>query len=326
MMEEKKYKKFIWWFLPLILLIGLFYWKNTPKPEEIKETDKERPIKRKTYQPGRLDACAKNPTFPKDEGLKPPYLIDLRQVEGPGIIIMEARKNGQRLKRKGWSKAGVLGPYTLDKNGTIYTAPIPFVSLKERPPSFYNRLYMLDGETGRMSRFMSVPNARKPTENNPYGIVGLAYDCSNHSIYIASLGGSDAQNEVGRIFHVDLRTKKILHVLEGFDALGIGLFTTKYGKKLYLGSARTPEVFAIQLSLSGDFVGDPSFAFSLAALEGGSSDRAHRIRFMNGNRMTVKGIEFSYSLMAASDPQRNIYMFDYDEATDSWKFDEVHPQ
>ena len=324
-MEKNNTKHFIW-LLPLLLLTALFLWKSKLFSfGSNKET--KTPIEKKyDYPVGRVDACAKNPTFPLGEGLNPPYFIDLRQIETPGFRILDAKKNGKMLKREEWGRAGILGPYTLDVNGAIYTAPIPFVSLKERPPSFYNQLFKVDPEDGEMRLFLRVPNALVPTEQNPYGIVGLAYDCSNHSLYISSLGGANANNEVGRIFHVDLKSKKILHQYDGFDALGIGLFTMKSGKKLYLGSARTPEVFSIQLNQAGGFVGRPEFEFSLAALEGGSSDKAHRIRFMNGNRLKVKGIEFSYSLMAASDPQRNIYMFSYDETTDSWKFDEVHPQ
>jgi len=145
-------------------------------------------------------------------------------------------------------------------------------------------------------------------------------------VYVSSLAGSSAENEVGRIFHVDLKSKKILHQLEGFDALGIGVFNMKSGKKLFLGHARSPEIYSIDLDDSGAFVGKPKFEFSLAAMEGGSYDNAHRIRFLNGNVLKIKGIEFSFSLIAASEPQRNIYLFDYDAQNDRWKFRDAHPQ
>ena len=275
---------------------------------------------------GQADACAKNPAFPLKYGLHPPYFIDLRQLDEPGLRIIEAKKGGKVLQLDSWKKEGTLGPYTLDKNGVIYTAPIPFVNLLGRPPLSYNRILKVDAATGEMSELMHLPHAQKPTEEQPYGVVGMTYDCSNHSLYVSSLAGSTGESEVGRIYHIDLKSKKILHQLDGFDALGLGVFTMKSGKKLYMGSARSPEIFSIDLDDDGGFVGQPVFEFSLAALEGGSYDNAHRIRFLRGNVLKIKGIEFSFSLMAASDPQRNIYLFDYDDQGDKWVFREAHPQ
>ncbi len=321
--NQNKGIKNIVWILPSILIIGFLAWQvrssTQVSPQEAQKF-------KKTLQVGRVDACAKNPSFPTKSGLKPPFFIDLRQVDGPGLKIIEARKNGKVLQNKDWSKAGTLGPYTLDKNGVIYTAPIPFVNLRDRPMSIYNQILKIDERTGEMEDFMHLPPAAEPTQENAYGIVGMSYDCTNHSIYVSSLAGSGAESEVGRIFHIDLATKKILHQLDGFDALGLGIFNMKSGKKLFLGHARSPEIYSIDLDEKGDFVGKPKFEFSLAAMEGGSYDNAHRIRFLRDNIMKIKGIEFSFSLIAASDPQRNIYLFDYDSAADKWRFREAHPQ
>ena len=312
----------IWWLFPLILIALLLLWRDGTSNVNAKDAK----AYKKALQVGRVDACAKNPIFPEKSGLKPPFFIDLRQIDGPGLKIMEARKNGKVLQKKEWSRAGTLGPYTLDKNGTIYTAPIPFVNLRDRPMTIYNQILQLDNQTGMMTDYLHLPPAAAPTQENAYGIVGMTYDCSSHSMYVSSLAGSGAESEVGRIFHIDLKTKKILHQLEGFDALGIGIFNMKSGKKLYVGHARSPEIFSIELDESGDFVGKPNYEFSLATMEGGSYDNAHRIRFSRDNVMKIKGIEFSFSLIAASDPQRNIYLFKYDAVKDDWKFQEAHAQ
>ena len=321
--QPKSKMSLVWWLFPFVLL-GLFYFlKETNSAKVSKEDSKKY---KKAMNVGRVDACAKNPSFPVKMGLEPPYFIDLRQIDGPGLKIIEAKKNGKVLQKKEWSSAGTLGAYTLDKNGVIYTAAIPFVNLRDRPMSIYNQILRVDAKTGEMTEFLALAPASKPTTDNAYGIVGMAYDCSNHSVYVSSLAGSSAENEVGRIFHVDLKSKKILHQLEGFDALGIGVFNMKSGKKLFLGHARSPEIYSIDLDDSGAFVGKPKFEFSLAAMEGGSYDNAHRIRFLNGNVLKIKGVEFSFSLIAASEPQRNIYLFDYDAQNDRWKFRDAHPQ
>ncbi len=321
--HNKKPFPWIWMVLSIVLILSLLIWRlggtNKVNANDAKKY-------KKSLEVGRVDACAKNPSFPTKSGLKPPYFIDLRQIDGPGLKIIEARKNGRVLKKEEWSRAGTLGPYTLDKNGVIYTAPIPFVNLRDRPMSIYNQILRVDSQTGAMTDFLHLPPAAQPTQENAYGIVGMAYDCSNHSMYVSSLAGSSAEEEVGRIFHIDLKTKKILHQLDGFDALGLGIFNMKSGKKLFLGHARSPEIYSIALDESGDFIGTPKFEFSLAAMEGGSYDNAHRIRFMKGNVLKIKGIEFSFSLIAASDPQRNVYLFDYDGVKDEWKFREAHPQ
>lgn len=319
--QQSKWNSSIWFLL--LLPLGAFVIWSSPK-----DTTKEKKptAVHKGSVIGKADGCATNPLFPQKEGLQPPYFIDLRQAEGPGLRIIEAKKNGKILKMKGWEQAGMLGPHTLDKDGTIYTAPVPFVNLLDRPPLFYNQIFRIDPQTGEMSSMMHLPFTKRPGEQNPYGVVGMAYDCSDHSIYVSTLAGSDADEEVGRIYHIDIKSKKILHVLEGVDALGLGIFTMKSGKRLFYGSARSPEIFSVGLDNQGGFDDKPLFEFSLAAMEGGSYDNAHRVRFLNGNKLKIKGIEFSYSLMAASDPQRNIYMFDYNPATDKWDFAEAHPQ
>jgi len=165
----------LWLLLIPLLLIMLWWWRGTSKV-----STKDAKKYKKSLQVGRVDACAKNPSFPAKSGLKPPFFIDLRQIDGPGLKIIEARKNGKVLQKEGWSQAGTLGPYTLDKNGVIYTAPIPFVNLSGRPMSIYNQLLSVDSKTGEMTDFLHLPPAAPPTQENAYGIVGMTYDCSNH--------------------------------------------------------------------------------------------------------------------------------------------------
>lgn len=280
----------------------------------------------KNHPVGPTDQCKAMPRFVSNHGLQQPVMIDFTQKDFVGFRIVEARGQQRSLALPQWSSKGNLGPYCLDARGNIYTTGVPYVSLEKNKPEEQNKIYIVDQQTGGMSDFINLPWAKAPSANNPYGAIGLAYDCKTKSLYAASLAGSTAQEEVGQIMQVDVKTKKVISTLPNVDALSVGVFDTKSGKRLYYGSARTPEVFSILLDKNGNFVGQPQFEFSLAAQKGGSSDKAHRIRFFKDNRMEIKAIEFSYSLMAASDPMRNIYNFKYNPTTDSWDFLEVYKQ
>lgn len=282
--------------------------------------------KTNTHKVGAANGCKKSPAFVAKYGLQQPVLIDLRQKEATGLKILEARQNGKSIALPEWSSAGHLGPYALDKKGNIYLAPVPHVSLTENKPEEQNRVYIVDSQTGKFSLFYDFPAAAPPTPANPYGVTSLAYDCDTESLYVSSIAGSSPDSERGRIFQFDLKTKTIVSQLENVDALGIGLFNTSKGKKLFIGSSRTSEIFSVALDNKGAFAKDVKFEWSLAAQEGGSSDKAHRIRFFPDNHMEIKAIEFSYSLMVASDPMRNIYNFDYNAAEDNWIFRDVHKQ
>ncbi len=307
-------------FLMIILagFVALLLYKVVFKGE------KQRP--RPVLAIGPVDLCRKIPPLTKKHGMKEPLMIDLRQQAFEGLRIIEARENGKILQMEEWDDAGHLGPYTLDEEGNIYTAPVPYVSLEVNKQEDQNRIMKVDGKSGEMYEYIRFPYPTSFSHNNPYGVMGLTYDCQTKSIYASSLAGSDPDKEQGIIYQVNAKTKEIVSKLEGIDAIGINIFITKTGKRLYYGSAREPEVFSIALDEEGRFKGSPSFEFSLMAQKGGSADRAHRIRFSQNNGMEVKGIEFSYSLMAASDPLRNIYNFVYDRTKDDWISKGVHKQ
>ncbi len=277
-----------------------------------------------SYKMGRIDKCFRNPAFPMKYGLRAPMMIDFRQSNSSkGFSILEARKGGKVLHLKEWEKFGHLGGYTLDEFGNIYTAPVPYIDLFDNPIDKQNQIIRVDARTGEMSSFMNLPVKTKMSERNPFGIMGITFDCETGFLYASSLAGSSESNETGRIFQIDKTNKNVVSILENVDALSIAIFNAANGKRLYYGSARKPEIFSIALNKKGQFEGESRFEFSLAAQEGGSYDNAHRIRFYDDGLMQIKGIEFSYSLIAASDPLRKIYVFKYDSQKDTWNFEQV---
>ncbi|NJN55607.1 MAG: hypothetical protein HC804_13165 [Anaerolineae bacterium] len=169
-----------------------------------------------------------------------------------------------------------------------------------------------------MTEFLSLPWPLPPGGGNPYGVVGLAYDCDTGSLYASSIAGSTAQQEVGALYQIDPSSGEILSVLENVDALGIGVFRASEGKRLYYGAGRSPELYSVLLDGDGRFIGQPRLELSFAAQPGGSSNKAQRIQFTPENNMIVKAIEFNYSLQPTSRIQKDVYTFQYQPADDSW--------
>ena len=271
-----------------------------------------------------IHSCKRTPAFAAKYGLK--YIaIDLRQSsESRGMRLIDM-KTGKILKLPGWDKFGYLGLYALDDKGNIYTSPVPYVSIDINPPEEQNKILIVDTRTGKMSEFMRLPSDNPPSPKNPFGVIGLAFDCETKSLYASSVAGSSFKNESGKVFQIDPETKKIKGTLDNHDVLGLAVFKGIKGKRLYMGMARKPEVYSVGLKEDGGFGDDFRYEFSLKDVPGGANIKAHRIKIKN-SIMTLKTREFSYSLIAASNTMRTIYTFKYIPEKDKWEFVELHAE
>lgn len=270
--------------------------------------------------------CQGFPEFVADAGFGSNVFIDTSQQLHTGLVIREAAEDGRIYQHPSWDDAGNVGPYAIDRDGNIYVAPVPLVSMHSNRPEDQNRVFRVDGQTGEMVPYADLPWAATPSGANPYGVVGLAYDCDSHSLYASSVAGSDAGEERGRIHRIDLGTGESSTAYEGHDALGLAVFTGGSGKRLYYGSARRPAIYSVAVAADGGLQGAPRLELDLARLPGSSYDKIARIRFTPDGMMTAKGVEFSYSLKAASDPGANVYTLLYDSTTDAWEPQGVHTE
>lgn len=306
----------------ILMIIAFFVWKSQKgETPTIEKTEKA-----VQYPVGKVNRCAINPIFPLKQGLQPPLLIDLRQQGYRGLRIIENKLDGKILMRDQWSEFGWLGLYTLDNYGNIYLSSVPHESIQHNPVGEQNRVLILDSQNGEMTQFMELPQKKESTIRNPFGAMGLHFDCDNHFLYVSSLAGSSLKEELGSIFQIDIDKKEIVSRLEDVDAIGLSTYNTINGKRLYYGLAREPEVYSVALDEKGKFSDEPRFEFSLLDQPGGAFDKAHRIRFIQNDVMEIKANNFTFTLAAASDPERNIYRFLYDRNSDSWKFLDVHLQ
>jgi hypothetical protein len=286
----------------------------TPTPAPSPTAQAARPI-------GAVDGCRMSPRFVTGLGLSKQAALATTLTNVTGLAIIDpAGNNGQgRLyQHETWKNTGNLGPFITDRNGYIYVAPVPLVSTQENPPELQNRVYQVDTDSQVMSLLTELPWAQPPSGANPFGVVGLAYDCETESLYATSLSGSTAGQEVGRIFQIDLKTAQTVAQHDGVDAIGVAVFNGAQGKRLYYGLARKPEVYSIALDEAGHFVGEPRREFSYAGSTKSSRNTVRRIRFDQSGGMKLNLMNFTYSLKVASERQEDELTYRYDVFKDSW--------
>lgn len=271
--------------------------------------------------------CRRQPAFLPTFGFTSNALLSSTDPRRMGLVLLEADANGEvrTFQHATWDDAGWLGGLALDERGHVYVVPAPRISLQDNPLADQTTLYRVDSETGELAPWLQLPAARPPSQSNPFGLMGLAYDCDTHSLYVASVAGSGRSEEVGRIYRLDLSgpTPVIAAQWEGVDAIGLGVFVSPEGRRLYFGSARTPEVRSLALTAAGDFVGPARVEFSLADYEVRGDDRARRLTFNATGGLRVDAVKFNYNLVASTETRQNLYQFQYDTATGRWQFLDV---
>jgi len=274
---------------------------------------------------GPVNDCIHRPAFVSQLNLGDQLYIGTNLKGYMGLTISARQPDGRVAvyQHPTWDDAGNLAAYVLDADGNIYVAPAPFVSLDLNPPEEQNNIYKIDTNTGVMSLFIKLPWARPPDTTNPYGVMGLAYDCDTRSLYASSIAGSTYDEEVGRLFQIDTANADILSQFEGVDAFGLGVYRGVKGKRLYLGSARNSSIRSLPLAEDGSLGGEQRLEFFLQQAPGGKDERAKKIQFPEDDKMLVKGIEFNYTLRAASDFVEHDYTYRYDPANDAWEFESI---
>jgi hypothetical protein len=232
-----------------------------------------------------------------------------------GIAFIElAQQQGAKNKvyqHPSWLLAGNMGAIAITENGSVYATPTPKINLLGNRPDEQNILWRVNPTTQVMEKVANLPAARPLSIQNPYGLMGLVYDCDTRFLYATSLAGSDKTHEAGRIFvlKTDNKTVAILDTLPNIDAMGIGILKIGNEKRLFYGKTRSSEVFSIAISVeNGKLVGEPRRELSLEGLGARGDDRAKKIRFNDKNEMTIKGISFFYNL---SNPANNLIETDY---------------
>jgi outer membrane protein assembly factor BamB len=270
--------------------------------------------------------CKRQPVFIKALGFNPDRsALSTSEKKNIGLVLIEFNKpgdtsNGGRkiYQHPSWKIGGWLGPIQLDPNGNCFTGPVPVINLLDNPPAKQNIIYKTDAQSGEMKVFTELPVAENISVTNPYGILGFTYLCESNILYASTVQGSTRQKENGFIYALDANTGKVIDKMPGADVLGMGISYTSGKRMLYFGSARTPDVFSVQLTKEGMFSGNPRLEFSLAGMGPRGDDKVRKIRFDKNGNMQVFAIEFNYNLTAPTEKQESIYTFTWDDTLKQW--------
>ena len=278
------------------------------------------------YQIG-IVSCQGQPAFLNTTGLNPKrsaFSTSERRMKG--LVLVQFPENSsdtagrKTWQNPTWSAYGFMGSITTDENGNIYTVPVPVINVLNNPIEKQNIIYKVESTTSEMKPLVTLPVSIKPEQTNPFGLLGIYYDCHGKKLYASTVAGSSKENENGIIYVVDPVDGSITDKLTGKDAIAlcVGGFTGQ--KRLYFGSSRTSDIYSVELTKGGKFTGPVKEEFSLDMLGPRGDDKARRIRFDKNGDMLVYGVEFNYNLTAPTEKQETLYRFRYDEDEKKWNF------
>lgn len=240
-----------------------------------------------------------------------------------GVILLEAKKfetdtNFKSYQHPSWIKYGYMGSLTTDNNGYAYTAPIPFVNTLDYTSQTINQIFRIDNVTGEMKPYIVLPKPDSVEGIVAYGVLGVYFDCHAEKLYAASVAGSTRDEEKGVIYVIDTKNAKIVDELKGFDACAVFVNGLTGTKKLFFGSARSSDIYSVELTKDGLFDGKPSVELSIEGVGPRGNDIARRIRADKYGNLNIYGVEFNFSLAAQSNKPETFYQYLYNRETKQW--------
>jgi hypothetical protein len=259
-------------------------------------------------------SCARHPNFLRKLKIPQPIAIDLSQQNYKGLAFLYGQGMSKAVHLKTWERFDHFSTYALDPKGDMYLTPMPYISIKEKSFAFQKSIYRLDSNSGNLEIWMSLEEV-KAGGNNPFGVIALAYDCDDNTLWVSAIDETDYTQNRGVIYHIDVATKSILQRVEGVDALSIQLVKSDGGKFLLLGGSRESRLYALKISkqkLSSRLI-------TLLKLEN-SSEYIRKIKIKNHNIIELQTIPFSYTLIAATSTKnmRSIYKFKWIDRKREW--------
>jgi hypothetical protein len=270
-------------------------------------------------------SCLAQPYYLNQTGLnRHAAVLSTSEKKIKGLVLVEYIQENGRVsigktwQHPSWSKYGWLGPIATDEKGNTYVAPVPVINVFDNPISQQNTVLRVDGQTAEMKPLLALPLPDSTTHDNPYGLLGIYYDCDARLLFASSVAGSDKTHERGVIYIINPGNGSIEDKLEGIDAMGLCTGGVTGERRLYIGSSRQPFISSIGLQGDGKFTGELRKEISLDMMGPRGDDKARRIRFDNTGVLQVFGIEFNYNLTAATEKQESVYYFSYDLNSKQW--------
>ncbi len=280
-----------------------------------------------------IKPCQKEPAFIRTLGFDPLWTaLSTSEKQKIGIVLVEFEQLPNQLapsintpkktvyQHESWKQAGYFSSITFDFFGNAYTLPTPLISMLYNPIKKLNTIYKIDGYTGILQEWLSLPFAAFPHANNPYGLLGITYDCTSDLLIASTVAGSSRQRELGVIYLIQATTKKITDTLKNKDVIGMTVaFDEKNKKRLYFGKARTGAIYSIPIQANGKFIRNQlRFELSLDGYGPRGDDKARKMKMLNGS-LLVSGVAFNFNLQASSEKPETNYSFRYNRVVKKWE-------
>lgn len=251
------------------------------------------------------------------------------ETNQPGIVAYELENrndlHSQRLKYfqdQTWADAGFMGIITFDENGNIFVAPLPKVNTLYNPPGDQNTIYMIDTHTGKMKPFFKLPVTDIPDARNPYGIMGIFYDCAGKNLYVSTVSGSSKEQQKGKVYRLNTQNHELSEIMNGLDVLGLGIFHIGNEKFLIYGEARNSTVWSVRLNDEGEMAEKQKMIIHLGGLGPRGDDRGRKFRYRDGI-LEIQGVPFMYNLAAPRQRQETTYSFRYEAQQGKWTLSSI---
>ncbi len=295
----------------LVIVLATLYYVNKLKEKELAVTVQ------KVENLGnfkRQKSCAKHPNFLNKLKIPQPIAIDLSQKQHKGLAFLYGKGLSKFLHLEAWEKFDYFSTYALSPKGDMFLTPMPFISVKKNTFEFQKNIYKLDSNSGKLSIWMTLDEV-KAGGNNPFGVIALAYDCDDNSLWVSAIDETDYEHNRGVIYHIDVASKKILQKLEGIDALSLKLIKSEKGKFLLLGNARESALNALEIKkhkLSSELL-------TLVTLTD-NAEHIRKIKIRGKNLLELQTIPFSYTLIAQTSggEDRKLYNLEWNNINSNW--------
>lgn len=268
--------------------------------------------------PEPTDGCVGLPPFARDPATGLAGALALATDQPPkGLVLLSLSDGGAPYQQETWDDGGYLGAMAIDGAGNVYAAPTPRQSLADNPLAGATTLWRADGATGAMAPFVTLPG--EAIERNPFGVLGLSYTCELDLLYAGSVIGSTPTTERGGVVVIDRAGQIRGRALEGVDVMGVVVLRAGEGYTLLAGLARSPEVVAVPLDGQGLATGPAMPAIDLTAGGATPSERARKLRLVNGE-LIVDLVPFNYSLQTSASGQSQVRRaaWVFDPFADAW--------
>ena len=248
------------------------------------------------------------------------YAISTGDRFHKGIVLLNgdttaAAKNKKVYQHETWKQQGAFGSFIITEHGDIFVIPVPSINVLENPKQQQNTIYKIDAITGILKPFIKLPVAANTNSGNPFGLLGLAYDCTTKILYASSVYNSDIKKESGVIYAIDTKTQTpvIVDSLINTDALGLYIAMLNGRKICIYSSARKSVVSAISIDSSGKFVpAEKSVIISLDNIGPRGDDKVRKLRVTDNQQLLLYGVAFNWNLIAPTEKQESEYMYLYD--------------